>query len=255
MKNIARCILELENRGESFVLITMTDVKGSAPQDLGAKAIVTLEGLQAGTVGGGKVEARSIETAKEILKTKTEILVTHTWNLQKDIGMSCGGEVTMLFEPRLINQGVLRIFGAGHVAQAFVRTVRFLDCKMYCYDMREEWLNKLPEQNNLVAVKVDQFSDKISEMKETDFFISLTKGHDSDLPVLKEIYKCFNSPKYVGVIGSEIKGKKLKAQLAEFGIARGQVDQIHCPIGLEIGGNDPSEIAISIAAQVLKLKS
>ena len=51
---------ELLRAGTPFVLVTLVSIKGSAPQDLGAKAIITREGILQGTVGGGKLEAKAI---------------------------------------------------------------------------------------------------------------------------------------------------------------------------------------------------
>ena len=48
---------ELKQSGDSFVQITLVDVRGGAPQDIGAKCLITEKGLSFGTIGGGKVEA------------------------------------------------------------------------------------------------------------------------------------------------------------------------------------------------------
>ena len=75
-----------------FVTVTLLEIRGSAPQINGAKALITANGLEWGTVGGGKIEAAAINFAQEALKTHggtTCKLVK--WNLQTDIGMTCGG--------------------------------------------------------------------------------------------------------------------------------------------------------------------
>ena len=86
----------LEKYGAA-ILATMVEHRGSAPQVNGAKAIVTEEGLFWGTIGGGKVENEVIEKAKELLSSNesTEFI---SWNLQRDIGMTCGGEVKIFLE-------------------------------------------------------------------------------------------------------------------------------------------------------------
>src|SRR5690606_34539954 len=91
--------LKLTQENISFVQVTILDVKGSAPQNVGAKIIVTKSGLHCGTVGGGKVEMAAIKKSQEMLDRATQSAPeVVTWNLQKDIGMTCGGEVQFLFE-------------------------------------------------------------------------------------------------------------------------------------------------------------
>ena len=75
-----------------FVTVTLLEIRGSAPQITGAKALITANGLECGTVGGGKIEAAAIRYAQEALQANrgtTCQLVT--WNLQTDIKMTCGG--------------------------------------------------------------------------------------------------------------------------------------------------------------------
>ena len=62
-------IQELSRQDIPHVLISLVDVHSSAPQDVGAKMVVTAEGLRGGTVGGGKVEAFVIRQAQEMLDT------------------------------------------------------------------------------------------------------------------------------------------------------------------------------------------
>ena len=89
---------ELTESGTAFVEVTMISSRGHVPQEPGAKAIVTSDGLVDGTVGGGKVEAKAIEFARDLLSNGRKDPQLLTWNLTLDIGMTCGGEATFLFE-------------------------------------------------------------------------------------------------------------------------------------------------------------
>ena len=92
-------VQELLRAGTPFVLVTLVSIKGSAPQDLGAKAIITREGILQGTVGGGKLEAKAIRYAQQMLEESPEdAKQLCTWNLQLDLGMTCGGEASMFFD-------------------------------------------------------------------------------------------------------------------------------------------------------------
>src|SRR5437764_10641712 len=82
-----------------LVAVTVVDVVGSVPQDRGAKMIVTAEGLRFGTVGGGKVETKAIAEAQRMLRgEEAETTNFVQWNLQKDVGLTCGGIVKLYFE-------------------------------------------------------------------------------------------------------------------------------------------------------------
>src|SRR5438045_85191 len=88
----------LEREGTAFVLVILTESLGSTPQDTGAKMLVTAAGLHTGTVGGGKVEAKAIGVAQEMLATGVNTPRFVNWALKTDVGMTCGGSVKLYFE-------------------------------------------------------------------------------------------------------------------------------------------------------------
>ncbi len=260
MRSWLEVALDLERRAVDFVTITLTASRGHAPQDPGAKALVTAEGLVFGTVGGGKVEARAIREAQALLATPetSQGPVTHTWNLQRDIGMTCGGEVTYLFECHRHHHWRIRIFGAGHVAQALVRALAPLPTSLTCVDPRAEWTSRLPsEQSNLQVVQTDDPAGWVEKNLSSpdEFFVVLTQGHASDVPVLEALFRKFPVPRYIGVIGSETKGLRIRHELRERGVPEESLATLRVPVGLPIGGNHPAEIAISIAAELLQVRA
>jgi len=99
---------------------------------------------------------------------------------------------------------------------------------------------------------VEHFEDGVEFLTEKSFVLSLTKGHSSDRPVLRELLRKFPGFAYAGVIGSASKRAVLMRELREDGIPEELLEKVICPVGLPIGGNDPAEIAISIAAQLLE---
>src|SRR4051812_47003500 len=80
-------VISLEREGTAFVLVVLVESLGSTPQDTGAKMIVTSAGRHAGTVGGGRVEARAIEFAQEMLHTRAAGAEPKfvSWTLKTDI--------------------------------------------------------------------------------------------------------------------------------------------------------------------------
>lgn len=254
MTEIFRKLTELAEGGTPHVLISLIAARGETPADVGSKAIVTEAGLDSGTVGGGKVELHSIKKAKEYLESKKKRTEVFTWDLQKDIGMTCGGEVTMLFEVYVPGQWNIAVFGAGHVSQSLVRLLQTLSCQITCVDSRKEWLEKLPASSHLKVVHAESPKDVVQTFSKETYFITMTQGHAFDVPILKEIFEKFPDCPYVGVIGSRIKGDRIKRDLKELGIAPILLEKLRCPIGLEIGSSETSEIAISIAAELLKVR-
>ena len=76
----------LGREGTAFVLVILTESLGSTPQDTGAKMLVTAAGLHTGTVGGGKVEAKAIALAQEMLADATPTPQFANWALKTDVG-------------------------------------------------------------------------------------------------------------------------------------------------------------------------
>ena len=245
---------ELTESGVPFVAVTVVDTVGSTPQDRGAKMLVTSDGRHTGTVGGGKIEARAIEEAKQLLADdaapKTRFF---QWSLEKDIGMTCGGIVRVYFEAFNVTRWNVVVFGAGHVANALVDLLLRLDCRVTCLDTREEWLSRIPSSSKLKKVHSTDLPAEVAKIPEGAFVLLMTMGHTTDKPILIEILRTRTFP-YLGVIGSNAKAKRLRQDILDAGLGEEMTRAFFCPVGLEIGSNHPQEIAISIAAQMLQIR-
>jgi xanthine dehydrogenase accessory factor len=245
-------LVALGREGTAFVLVILTESLGSTPQDAGAKMLVTAAGLHAGTIGGGKVEAKAIEVAIEMLGGGAPRFVN--WALKTDVGMTCGGSVKLYFEPHAAGGAgaawPIWIFGAGHVVQALVPVLAPLDCQLTVVDPRREWLDCLSRARNARYLQHDNPAELVPSMPDHAFLLCLTRGHASDRPVLQRALAERNFP-FVGVIGSDAKAKVLQREMIAAGLPAKRAKQFHCPVGLPFGNNDPREIALSIAAQLL----
>ena len=160
-----------------------------------------------------------------------------TWTLKGDVGMTCGGSVKLYFAPHPAGgDGAawpIWIFGAGHVVQALVPVLAPLECQLTVVDPRREWLDRLPRADRTRYLQSDQPESLVPQ-----------------IPVLQRALATRNFP-YVGVIGSDAKAEVLRREMIADGLPAERARQFHCPIGLPFGSNQPREIALSIAAQLL----
>ncbi|MDA8744440.1 xanthine dehydrogenase accessory protein XdhC [Rubripirellula amarantea] len=253
-KNVSHIesLASLAAGGLPFVAVTMVEAIGSTPQDAGSKMLVDANGLVHGTVGGGKVEFHAIEFAKEMLADPSRCRALVDWNLQRDIGMTCGGLVKLYFEVYNRDHWHVVVFGAGHVAQALLKVLGTLDCHVTCVDTRIEWMKRIDDHPRLTKKCVDDLTTVAATLTSNDYVICMTMGHSTDRPVLATLFQNAISPAYLGVIGSKSKRGVLERELREEGIDAETAASFLCPIGLPIGSNQPAEIAISISAQLLQ---
>lgn len=245
-------VSELLAANTPFAVATLVAMRGSAPQITGAKAIITESGIVGGTVGGGKVEARAIAHAQQMLQGEDgrscELV---TWNLQTEIGMTCGGEVKFFFEVFLSNDWKVALFGAGHIAQALVPILAELNCRVTWIDQRRDWLDRIAAHPKVTKICTPDLAAEVAGLDPRSFFVLMTQGHGTDLPVLAEVLRTIEPP-YVGVLGSLQKAKVLRRDLAEMGLPGEKIDSFFCPMGIPIGNNTPPEIAISVLAQLIQ---
>jgi xanthine dehydrogenase accessory factor len=248
-------LAELSQSGVPFICVTMVDAQGSTPQEAGSKMLVTASELVTGTVGGGRVEHKAIEHARCMLAqpvNQTPLTELLEWNLKRDVGMTCGGSVKLFFETYNHSDWRIVVFGAGHVASALVECLGLLDCHVTCIDSRAEWLDRIPSRARLRKVQSADPRTLVAELPADAFIICMTMGHATDRPILEEIFRQNRRFPFVGVIGSKAKRAVLLKELAAAGIPPEFASEFHCPIGLDLGTNQPGEIAISVVAQLIQ---
>jgi xanthine dehydrogenase accessory factor len=254
MPTFFEALNDLMATGTPLVTVTVVDVMGSVPQDRGAKMIVTARGLAFGTVGGGRVETKAIAEAQQMLNGQSaETTRFAQWNLNKDVGMTCGGVVKVYFESHNVGRWHIVIFGAGHVANALVNLLVNFDCAVTCIDPRAEWLARLPSSPKLTPIQTADMPSMVKTLPDDAFVVLMSMGHTTDKPVLIEILRTRKFP-YLGVIGSDAKANILRRDLAEAGLPEEAQRAFHCPIGIDVGTNHPYEIALSVIAQLIQTR-
>jgi xanthine dehydrogenase accessory factor len=240
--------------GVASVTVTLVQARGSAPQEPGAKLLATASGLMAGTIGGGRLEAHALRRAQSLVADSSSAACElETVNLQRDLGMTCGGEVSLLYETHGQRPWNVTVFGAGHVAQSVVRLLATLECQVRVFDPRVEWVQKVCAAPNVRAAAVEDMAAQVAALSAGSYVVVMTQGHATDVPVLRAALERGGFA-YVGVMGSAVKSKRIRAELEACGVDAERVAALRCPIGLPIGNNTPNEIAVSVAAELLTVR-
>ncbi|ATG72724.1 molybdenum cofactor sulfurylase [Zobellella denitrificans] len=247
--NWIQALAELEQKGEPCVLVTVVEHKGSTPRDSGTKMLVTEQGCHA-TIGGGHLEYKALELARDMLARGEQQMKVERFNLGASLGQCCGGMATIMLEPVVRPRHHLVLFGAGHVAKALVHIVATLPFRITWIDERaEEFPAELPA--GVTRVVSEDPVDEVDDQPAGSFYLVMTHNHQLDLELCARILKR-NDARYFGVIGSRTKRKRFDYRLQERGFDDAALARMICPIGLaEVAGKHPAEIAVSVAGQLI----
>jgi xanthine dehydrogenase accessory factor len=232
-------------------LVTVAETKGSVPRAAGAKMLVYLDGLTSGTIGGGKFEALAITDALGCLREKRSLLKTFPLreNEPDSFGAICGGEVTILVEPLLMREALF-VVGAGHCAQAIVRLA--VDCGLFVSVMedRAELLSALPPEVARIATPSAGEFIASRSWKADEAIVIVSRNHELDRTALAGAARATGAG-YVGMIGSRRKVGQVFADLRARGVSEELLRGVYAPIGIDIGADSPTEIAVSVLAEIL----
>ncbi len=248
-------IVRMRQAGSPAALCTVLLARGSTPGKDAMKMLVRGDGSTLGSVGGGCVEADAVNMALQVIADDRAQTCSFRLN-QKDLpesGLICGGQVTILAEP--VVPPVLVLLGGGHVAGAAVRLARECGLRTLVCDTREEYASKLahPQADATFAGAWDDAVASVAPA-EHHYLVVVTRGHKDDAEALRAIWGRKCRPKYLGMIGSKAKKATLDRILADEGVDPEWLASIRTPIGLPIGGRSSGEIALSLVAELVRLR-
>lgn len=240
-------------QGERVVVATVVKTIGAAPCGVGSKMLVRADETSSGSLGGTQTDAKVVQEALQALH-EGHSNMTHV-HLDADQGEavgSCGATLEVFFEvvlpePRLI------IAGAGYVAQALARLAARLDFRITVIDDRRDLAD--PQLfGDHVQLTFGDIPETIRaiEPDASSWLVVVTRGHHLDKDALRAAIE--TNAAYVGMIGSPNKVRHIFKDLQKEGVARERLEQVHAPIGLDLGAETPDEIALSIAAEMLMLR-
>lgn len=249
MNNWIELLHEFKTNKTPVALVTVTKVLGSAPCKVASKMIVTYQQKIHGTIGGGKLEFQVIEEAIRAITENTTKEFSYT--LGPEFEQCCGGKVELIIEP--MNQSPeLYLFGAGHIGVALCDVLKDTPFHITLLDTRENWINTIAIDKSIAfsSVPFDHYKQVIN-WGDNCYLVIMTHDHKLDFEITA--LAVHSKTKYIGLIGSKTKKNKFNNLLIhELGFEPG-IKAVHCPVGLDLGGTNPKEIAISVASELLKV--
>lgn len=246
MIHLSEELIQIKQEGSAAVLVTVTGVEENGTVEPGQKWLIRDGKIKTGTLRNESLLQVILKEAEVRLKEERSKLVPLEIPDSK-------GKVELFFEvipspPKLI------VVGAGHIAVPLVKMGKILDYHVIVLDDRLQFANRerFPDADEIL---VGDMAQTLKEIPITPFsyIVLITRGHKYDEPCLREIIH--GPAKYIGMIGSK---RRIKACFQRFKeeekIAEEVIERVRAPIGLAINTETPEEIAVSILAEIIKVR-
>lgn len=246
MSSLSEELVRLSEQGEAAVLATVVETDGITGVEPGAKCLVRDRTIVGETIGDAAVVQAIVQESSARLRTEKSQLMA------LEVPQS-GAKLEVFFEvmpapPKLI------VVGAGHIAVPLVKLAKVLDFYVTVIDDRLLYANRerFPDADEVL---VGDMAQMLKEMAITPscYIVLITRGHAYDEPCLRVVLP--SQAKYIGMIGSR---RRIKACFQRFRdedkISEELIEKVYAPIGLDIATETPAEIALSILAEVVKVR-
>jgi len=247
-------LLAAQEQGGAVALATVVKARGSVPRHAGAKMLVYADGRTSGTIGGGQMESRVIAEAEQSLLDGRPRLIPYALVKPErgDPGL-CGGELEVYVEPYL-PPATVYIFGCGHVGQALAAQAHLAGFRVVVSDDRPELASPehIPHADKyLPGSAADVLA---AEPIHANTFVALvTRNVKLDRDIIQLVLP--SPARYIGVMGSRRRWAHTSKLLLEAGVDEAELARVRSPLGLDIHAETPAEIAISIMAEIIKIKA
>jgi xanthine dehydrogenase accessory factor len=247
--DIYREVVRLKQKGGLAILATLISVEGAFPKGEGSKALIKASGERMGSLlDGERLEQRILNEGEAWLgENKPKVMV-----LSSDRKDASWNKMEILLEP-IFSEPTVYIFGAGHISQQLSPLAKRLRFKVVVIDDREMFANpeRFPEADEVIVSEFEKCFDRLN-IDPSSYIVIVTRGHLYDGSVLEQAIK--TSARYIGMIGSKKKIRTLYQNLMEKGVPKETLDRVHAPIGIDINSETPEEIAVSIVAELIKIR-
>ncbi|MEK6284499.1 MAG: XdhC family protein [Acidobacteriota bacterium] len=237
LRNLYRAVRGEVEKGRCVVVATPLDRPAS-------KFIVYDDGRAAGTLGSPELDREAREIALDLIQRRASRTVAlDSTRASTDVFFEVHGP-----SPTLI------VFGAGHVSMPLVSLAKNLGLKTIVVDGRPRFATRerFPDADELL---VGIPSEIARALRYTSSTLVVLAAHDYkyDIPVLKIVLS--TEAPYIGMLSSKRRGEAILKFLRESGVGAQALDRVRVPTGLDIGAATASEIALSILAEAVAVRS
>jgi xanthine dehydrogenase accessory factor len=233
---IGKRLLDAYDGGIPVSLATVvSDESGSGV--LGSKLMITLDGSVQGTLGSPSLDDRATELAKKV----ADVGAIESFITDEGVEVFIEGFTT---PPTLV------MVGGGHVGKATADLAHNLGYIVRVVDDRPEFSNsdRFPYAKDTIVTSYENWSATVS-LNVNTFVVVATRGHRYDDMALES---ALDTPaRYIGLLGSRRKTLMIYQRLLSQGIPLDRLKQVKSPIGLDIGGLTPEELAVSIMSEII----
>ena len=210
---------------------------------LGKRMLIWPNARTQGELGSSHLDRQIAERASELLEQQMSERVT----------LELDGEMTQVFIEVFPPSPKLIIIGAVHVSIPLITFAKTLGFRALVVDPRSAFAT--PERfahADQLLVKWPHEVLSASDFNEATYLVVLSHDEKLDNPALK---LALDGPcRYIGALGSRKTHARRVASLKEMGVTDGQLARIHAPVGLNLGGKRPEEIAVAIIAQIVAVR-
>ncbi len=247
--NSLAIIQEELNKGRKVCQVVVTKTEGTTPRNAGTMMVVRTDGSISGTVGGGRVEYEATKRAMELMVSNRCELQEYV--VKTDKGM-VSGKICLFFKVFQPKEQLL-IFGAGHVGYQLYLLADMLHFNVIMLDTRDGFLTK--ERYPHADILPGEFAESMEQISfhENTYVVISSSSHQSDEDLLFSLVEKQHA--YLGMLGSQKKVDQIKFNLGERGVSLAKLNDLHAPIGIPLGGRQPEEVALSILAEVVKVRN
>jgi xanthine dehydrogenase accessory factor len=248
----------LVRRHGRVVVCLVVRAQGSVPRKVGARMAVFPDGTTQGTVGGGLFESLVRADALAALAEEQSLVKKYdfreTGTTPEAFGAVCGGWAELFLEVVALPDQLL-IVGGGHCGRALAGAAALLgNFEVTLLDDRSDFAD---DEGWPLGVSVihaaPEFGDLSARVHARTFVVLVSRGAGTDEQALRQIIE--TDPAYIGMMGSRRKVRTVLDHLRAEGISAARLARVHAPIGLAIGAETPAEIAVSILAQIITVRS
>jgi xanthine dehydrogenase accessory factor len=233
--------------GRRLALLSVIETRGFTPRKSGARMLLAEDGETFGTIGGGAIERECLEAARHDLAEGGTARTLH-WHLTQELGMCCGGEMSVhveLVEP----DPAVTIFGGGYIGRALALLAAGCGFRVTLVDERDEWADPAAVPGARIECRDPEAFAREATWTARDFVVIVTHQHTLDQRLVETLLR--RPLRFLGMVGSIPKQRKFALRLAARGFTDADIARVRSPLGVAIGASTPEEIAVSIMAELI----